>query len=1085
MCGASLVPEPIAAREERKVVTVLFCDLVGFTAKAEQLDPEDVRAILGPYHERVRAELERHGGTVEKFIGDAVMALFGAPTAHEDDPERAVRAALAIRDFAVEEGLELRVGITTGEALVSLDARPDAGEGMASGDVVNTAARLQSAAPVNGIVADETTYRATRRVIGYEAAESVEAKGKAEPIPVWTAAAAHSRFGVDVAHEARSELVGRERELSVVRDAFERARHERTPQLLTLVGVPGIGKSRLVYELQRIVDADPKLITWRQGRCLAYGDGITLWALGEIVKAQAGVLEQDSPEEIAAKVHATVEDTLAGTGDEARVETHLLALLGLAGETQLGGDRRNEAFAAWRRFLEGLAEQRPLVVVVEDIHWADESLLDFLDELVDWVTDVPLLVVATARPELLERRPGWGGGKLNATTLALSPLSDEQTAELIGGLLGRPLLAADTQQTLLERAGGNPLYAEQFVELYTEQGSTDELTLPETLQGIIAARLDGLPDSEKSLLQDAAVVGKVFWASSIGRSPDAATASLHSLERKGFVRRQRRSSLEGESEFAFAHALVRDVSYGQIPRADRAQRHQAVAKWIDGLGRPEDHAEMLAYHWSSALELVRASGGDDDELAERTRRALSAAGDRAFALNSFAVASAQYEDALALWPHDPERADLLFRYACALHWAYDVDRQQAALETACDALLAVGDTDRAAEAEAFLARMFWDRGHGDDTREHLARAEELAGDSRSASSARVLAFSGRIREIAGETRDGRRLAEAALAMAEELGLDEIRAHALTTIGMAKNDLDDPSGTEEMERGLEIALGADSPVAATIVNNLAVQATIDGDLARAEKLYTEALRLAERFGDASSVRFFRTNCLWVDFMRGRWDEALDAADVFIAECETSPHTNEWAVRAVRGSLREARGDADGALADHRCGLELARATGDRGELVGASSLLAATHAEQGELEAASALVAEVIPALREHGFHGAVGAVAPFAEQLGVAHELRTAIEEAPGARASRWREVTLLALDGNLRGAADLYADSGNPTLEAEARLHAGERLLEQGLHGEGEAELEKALAFYRSVEATYYVEKAETLLAQAQRDSA
>ena len=523
-----------SSRRERKVVTVVFCDLVGFTARAESMDPEDVEALLTPYHERVRGELERHGGTVEKFIGDAVMALFGAPTAHEDDPERAVRAALAIREFALEEGLELRVGITTGEALVRLDAQPDAGEGMASGDVVNTAARLQSAAPVNGIVVDETTYRATRAAVDYEAAEPVEAKGKAEPIPVWTAVAAHARFGVDVAHEARSELVGRERELGVVRDAFERARHERTPQLLTLVGVPGIGKSRLVYELQRIVDADPELITWRQGRCLAYGDGITLWALGEIVKAQAGVLEQDTPDEIAAKVHQVVEDTLAGTGDEARVESHLLALLGLAGETQLGGDRRNEAFAAWRRFLEGLAEQRPLVVVVEDIHWADESLLDFLDELVDWVTDVPLLVVATARPELLERRPGWGGGKLNATTLALSPLSDEQTAELIGRLLSRPLLAADAQQTLLERAGGNPLYAEQFVELYTERGSTDELTLPETLQGIIAARLDGLPDTEKGLLQDAAVVGKVFWASSIGRERRRGHCIAARARAKGF-----------------------------------------------------------------------------------------------------------------------------------------------------------------------------------------------------------------------------------------------------------------------------------------------------------------------------------------------------------------------------------------------------------------------------------------------------------------------------------------------------------------------------------------------------------------------
>ncbi|HUG65778.1 MAG TPA: AAA family ATPase [Gaiellaceae bacterium] len=1073
------------SRRERKVVTVVFCDLVGFTARAESMDPEDVEALLGPYHERVRAELERHGGTVEKFIGDAVMALFGAPTAHEDDPERAVRAALAIREFALEEELELRVGVTTGEALIRLDAQPDAGEGMASGDVVNTAARLQSAAPVNGILVDETTYRATRAAVDYDAATAVDAKGKAEPIAVWTAVAAHSRFGVDVAHEARSELVGRERELGIVRDAFERARHERTPQLLTLVGVPGIGKSRLVYELQRIVDADPELITWRQGRCLAYGDGITLWALGEIVKAQAGVLEQDSPEEIAVKVHQVVDDTLAGTGDETRVEAHLLALLGLAGEAQLGGDRRNEAFAAWRRFLEGLAEQRPLVVVVEDIHWADASLLDFFDELVDWVTDVPLLVVATARPELLERRPNWGGGKLNATTLALSPLSEEQTAELIGKLLATPVLAAESQQSLLERAGGNPLYAEQYVELYLEQGSTDELPLPETLQGIIAARLDGLPDSEKSLLQDAAVVGKVFWASSIGRSPDAATASLHSLERKGFVRRQRRSSLEGESEFAFAHALVRDVSYGQIPRADRVQRHRAVAEWIDRLGRPEDHAEMLAYHWSSALELVRASGGGDEQLVERTRRALRAAGGRALALNSYAVAAAQYKDALALWPDDAERPGLLFQLAVALHRSYDEARQQEALEAARDALLAVGDTERASEAESFLARVFWERGQHELVREHLVRAEALAGDSVSAAAARVLAFAGRIREIAGEKDEGRRLAEAALATATELGLEELRAHALTTIGMAKNDVDFGSGIADMERALEIALAADSQVASSIVHNLAVYAAYAGDFARTDELYAEATRLGERYGDASSVRFVRGNRIWLDFMLGRWDRALASADTFIAECEAgSPHTLEHFAREVRSALWLARGDQDRALRDQLQSFEH-QTRHDPFQLLGSLALTAALYAELGQLDEARGFALQVPPLVREVGVHGALTRLGLFAEKLDIREDLRDAVAAGAGPSVPTWRSVIEHILAGELDAAADIMASAGNPTIEANLRKHLGVRMLAAGRTVDAEVELKRALEFYRSVGASAYVAQIERALAGAQRDSA
>src|SRR5207248_2558646 len=355
---------------------------------------------------------------------------------------------------------------------------------------------------------------------------------------------------------------------------------------------------------------------------LAYGGGITLWALGEIVKAQAGVVEQDTAQEVEAKVRGSVADALGGSDDEAWVGSHLLALVGLAGETELGGDRRGELFAAWRRYLEALAEQRPLVLVFEDLHWADETLLDFVDELVDWLTDVPLLVTGTARPELIERRPNWGGGKLNATTLALAPLSEEQTARLLARLLDRPLLEADAQQALLERAGGNPLYAEQFADLFVERGSTEELPLPETLQGIIAARLDALPKSEKELLRDASVVGKVFWRSSLaGGTTDAGTA-LHSLERKGFVRRQRRSSLEGESEYAFAHALVRDVAYGQIARAERAEKHRRVAEWIEALGRPEDHAEMVAYHYRAALELVQATGEDTDELVEKTRLAL-------------------------------------------------------------------------------------------------------------------------------------------------------------------------------------------------------------------------------------------------------------------------------------------------------------------------------------------------------------------------------------------------------------------------------------------------------------------------------
>jgi class 3 adenylate cyclase len=1073
-------------RRERKVVSVLFCDLVGFTQQAEAMDPEDVEALLRPYHQRVRSELERHGGTVEKFIGDAVMALFGAPVAHEDDPERAVRAALAIREFALEEALELRVGVTTGEALVSLDASPGSGEGMASGDVVNTAARLQAAARVNGILVDETTYRATRNTVDYDEAMPVEAKGKAEPIAVWHATAARSRFGVDVAHEARAPLVGRERELTVLSEAFARARHEHVPQLVTLVGVPGIGKSRLVYELSRIADADPDIVTWRQGRSLAYGDGVTLWALGEIVKAQAGILEQDDPDEVRAKIHRAVEDALPGSADQAWVESHVLSLVGLADEAELGGNRRTEAFAAWRRFLEGLAEQRPMVLVFEDLHWADESLLDFVDELVEWVSDVPLLVVATARPELLERRRGWGGGKLNSTTLALTPLTDDQTALLIGTLLAKSVLEADSQQALLERAGGNPLYAEQFADLYVERGSTEELPLPETLQGIIAARLDELPEGEKGLLQDAAVVGKVFWASVLYAGSGDVASALHALERKGFIRRQKRSSLEGESEFSFAHALVRDVAYAQIARPDRAEKHRHMAEWIEGLGRSEDHAELLAHHWRSALDLVRASGGDETELEGPARRALRDAGDRAYSLNNNAAAAAQYEFALALWPEaDRERVDLLFRRARALYRADD-DRAEAALEAARDELLSAGDTEVAGEAESFLANVAWERGHGDIVRDRLSRAEELVGDSVSPSAARVLTVSARMREIAGDHRDGRRLAESALAMAERLGLDELRAHALTTLGMAKEGMGDLTGRVDMEEALDLALEIDSPTASGIAGNLAVQAMFAGHLDRADELWAQGQQLAERFGDTASVRFYGPPRFWLDYVLGRWNQALEDADAFIAACETgSPHTNEWLARMVRGSIREARGDAEGALADHLRGVEVARGIQTPVYLAETLAHSAATHAERGEDEHALTMLQEVIPLTRDHSLCSGLALCGLFADRLGVRDELRDAIEKSPGPDFQGWRGAFLLVLAGDLRGAADHFAAMGNRAFEARQRFHAGQRLIGHEHRAEGETELQTALAFYRSVDATYFAERAEQLLAQAQRASA
>ncbi len=850
-------------------MTVLFADLVGFTSRAEQMDPEDVRAVLEPYHARLRSELERYGGTVEKFIGDAVMALFGAPTAHEDDPERAVRAALVIRDWVREqEALQLRIAITTGEALVALGARPAEGEGMASGDVVNTAARLQAAAPVNGILVDETTYRATEQMITYEQREPVSAKGKVAPIAVWEPLEARSRYGVDTAQLSQAPLIGRERELDVLSDALGRVRAARDPQLVTLVGVPGIGKSRLVYELFQAVEADPEIIYWRQGRSLPYGEGVSFWALGEIVKAQAGILETDSPDETEGKLKRSVRQ-LVDDPEAEWVERHLGALVGIESEQELHGDRRPEAFAAWRRFFEGIAEERPLVLVFEDLHWADEGLLDFIDHLIDWAGGVPILVVCTARPELLTRRAGWGGGKANTATLSLSPLDDDQTARLLAALLERSVLPAETQTALLQRAGGNPLYAEEFVRMVTDRelvAGGEDLPLPESVQGIVAARLDALPDEEKTLLQDAAVIGKVFWLGAAagigGLERAAAEESLHSLERKEFVRRERRPSVTGESEYAFLHLLVRDVAYSQIPRARRAEKHRLAGEWIERLGRPEDHAEMLAHHYSNALELARAAGADTAELEEPARRALHEAGDHAYALGSYQAARRFYAAAVEAWPeNEPQSAELLIRYGRVLN-SVALGSAPEILTQAVDAALAAGDSGQAAEAQTLICEMYWLLGRRDSAFEHLRAAEALVEKEPSSyAKAYVIGNVSRFWMLAGRSEDAIRVGREALAMAEELGLDELRAEALTNIGTSRLWTGDAGGFEDLEQSIAIADAINSVESARAYGNLASSLVDFGELERAAEMLDEARRRAERFGLDDWLLWLRGELAW--------------------------------------------------------------------------------------------------------------------------------------------------------------------------------------------------------------------------------
>jgi predicted ATPase/class 3 adenylate cyclase len=1080
-CGASLEPTARAATEERKMVSVLFADLVGFTARAERLDPEEVRGLLAPYHASVRAELERFGGTMEKFIGDAAVALFGAPLAHEDDPERAVRAALAVREATGDLGAAVRIGITTGEALVTRDARPLEGEGMAAGDVVNTAARLQAAAPEGGILVDTATYNATEHAIEYREAEPVEAKGKADPVPVWEVVAPRARLGVDIAFRGAAALVGRDEELDALRDAFSRAGRERTVQLVTLVGMPGIGKSRLVYELWAGIESNPELVYWRQGRSLPYGDGVSFWALGEMMKAQAGILESDSAEGAERKLHETVTHAVADSTEAAWIEGHLRPLVGLSGET-LGVDRRGEAFAAWRGFFEALAEQRPLVLVFEDVQWADEGLLEFIDHLVDWASDVPLLVACTARPELLERRAGWGGGKRNAATISLSPLSDDDTATLVEALVG------DLHPELVAHAGGNPLYAEEYARMQAQSGNGGALALPDTVQGIIAARLDTLPIEEKSLVQDAAVLGKVFWVGELAHVAEiprsTLDAQLRVLERKEFIRRERRSSVARETAYVFRHALLRDVAYSQIPRGRRAEKHRLAAEWIQSLGgdRREDLADVVAHHYSSALELARATGQDVTGLAESARLALHEAGDRAASLNAFAAAKRFYGSALDLWPEDdPAYPQLLFRYGRARF--FSEDEGEDSLARAAEELLDAGDPASASEAETLVGELRWIEGDRDRAFEHFEGAAALLADEpASRSKAYVLGNHARFLMTADEAERSIAIGFEAFQMAHELGLEDVEAQVLSTIGVARVIIGDLGGRLDLERAIEIAERINSPEVIRGYNNLATTHAALGDLMRAFELYALATRAAERFGRIRALRWLEAERMDEFYWRGRWDEALMLADQFVEQAERGLlHHSEVDARLTRARIRLAREDSAGALEDSARALAFARRVRDPQTLFPALAFNARMLLVANDPEGAAEHATMLLDAWAEVGVTSAAFWLADLAvvlADLNRAQDLERACK-AYVQIPTRWLDAALAVVQGRDLEAAGTYAGIGSLPDEAEARVRAAEAHAHANRQAEAEAALAPALRFYRSVQATGSLHRAETLVAQ------
>jgi class 3 adenylate cyclase len=707
------LPRDVVA--ERRLVTVLFADLVGFTAFAEGRDAEEVRELQERYFALVTEVIGRYGGTVEKFIGDAVMALWGAPVAREDDAERAVRAGLDLVDAVrgLGPGIEARAGILTGEAAVTMGAT---NQGMVSGDLVNTASRLQSVAPSSTVLVGEVTQRAAAGAIVFEAAGEQLLKGKVSPVPAWRALrVVAQRGGVGRSESLEAPFVGRDEELRQLKDHFHATTREGRPRLVSVMGPAGIGKSRLAWEFLKYIDGLVENVWWHEGRSPSYGDGISFWALGEMIRGRARIQEDADEATTRSAISAVLAQHVPDAGERAWIEPAMFSLLGI--DTGVGSQ---QLFGAWRTFFERMAATGPVVMVFEDLHFADAGLLDFIDQMLEWSRSSPILILTLARPELLERRPDWGAGKRSFTSIHLEPLAVDAMRDLLAGLV--PGLPTPARDAIVARADGVPLYAVETVRMLLSQGrlvaddgvyrpidDLSDVAVPETLTALISARLDELDPADHALIADAAVLGQSFSSAALAAvaslDEPALEPRLRALVRRELLVQEVDPRSPERGQFAFVQALIREVAYNTLAKRDRKDRHIAAARYFESLGSDE-LAGALAGHYLAAQSYA-AQGPEADALAAQARIALRAAAERAAALGSHAQAITFLEHALAVSPDASDRADLHERaLASAMQGLAGAVAERHARE-ALEARRELGERQAIAMAIADYAKAVW------------------------------------------------------------------------------------------------------------------------------------------------------------------------------------------------------------------------------------------------------------------------------------------------------------------------------------------------------------------------------------------
>ncbi len=1113
-CGATLAGEgqpkaqPPAAHEagaaERRLVSVLFADLVGFTTLSESRDAEEVRELLSRYFETCRRLISLYGGTVEKFIGDAVMAVWGTPVATEDDAERAVRAALelvaavsALGQEVGAEGLRARAGVLTGEAAVTLGAE---GQGMVAGDLVNTASRVQSAAEPGSVYVGESTRRASDQTIAYEDAGSFELKGKEGLTPLWKAQRVLSGLrGSLRSHGLEAPFVGRDRELRQIKELFHTCADERKAHLASLIGIAGIGKSRLVWEFYKYFDGLADTIYWHRGRCLSYGEGVTYWALADMVRMRCRISEDEESATAQAKLRATLEEHILDPGERGFLEPRLAHLLGL---TEFQARDQQELFAAWRLFFERLAESYPTVLAFEDVQWADASLLDFIEHLLDWSRNHPILVLTLARPELHERRPTWGAGQRSFTSLYLEPLTRQAMEELLAGLV--PGLPASVRDRVLERAEGIPLYAVETVRMlldrglvvpegraYRVAGEIDALEVPETLHALIAARLDGLSVAERRLLQDGAVLGKTFAKSTLAElagSDRELDALLASLVRKEVLGLQADPRSPEHGQYGFLQDLVRHVAYETLSKRERRSKHLAAAEALSrSFAADEDEVvEVIASHYLAAHQAAPDAEGSD-EIKHKAKAMLVRAGERAGSLAAAAEARRYFEQAAGLSEERAERAELLGRAGDMSVDSGDPDGARRLFEEAIGLREELGDLHGAARILFKLARVDAFTGRRDEGLARMERAFEVISADEPDEDLALLAVGLALGYwYSGDLERAAERAELALDIAEAHAYPAVLAaalHAKAALAVSRGHAEEADALEK--KALQIRLDNDLIEATSSYFVLSDQCFRRDEYLEALEYLDRALALSRKRGNRPNEWAVLAERTYPLLMLGRWDEAqatsseftpgqIDAGGVVLSLLQSAVEIHiqrgelEGARRVFslfsrleestdvqerscylgsRAALRRAEGRAHDALADGEATIEAGRTLG-----------LSAQMVKQGIVEAAEAAFA--------------LGETARL-------EELLASIENVPAGSRPPYLDAQARRLRARLAGdgagyeaAAERFRELGTPFWLAVTLLEHGESLARQSRPGEAEPLLAEATELFEHLRATPWLER-------------